>query len=124
MSPHHHTVTFAESQQHVINATNPSSALDDGVEDGLHIGGRAAYDAEHLGCCRLMLQCLTQLCIPFLQLLKQPDILDGNDGLVREGFEKGDLLVCEGTDLRAANHNRPNRNTLTEQQGDEYSVSA
>src|SRR5262249_40175822 len=86
MSPRNPNVPLVKSQYHIIDPTNPGRALDDGVEDGLHIGGRAAYDAEHLGCCRLMLQCLTQFCIPFLQLLKQPDILDGNDGLVGEGL--------------------------------------
>ena len=52
------TVALAKSQHHVINPTNPRGALDDGVEDRLHIRGRAADDAEHLGRRGLMLQCL------------------------------------------------------------------
>ena len=56
MSPRNHNVSFAESQHHVINPTNPRRALDDGVEHRLHIGRRTADDAEHLGRCRLMLQ--------------------------------------------------------------------
>ena len=39
MSPEYHSVSLAESQQHVINPTNPSGALDDRVEDRLHIRG-------------------------------------------------------------------------------------
>ena len=60
MSPRNHSVSLAESQHHVIDPTNPRGALDDGVEDRLHVGGRAADDAEHLGRCRLMLQGLAQ----------------------------------------------------------------
>ncbi len=55
-----HSVALAESQNNVINPANPRGALDDGVEDRLHIRGRAAYDAEHLGGCSLMLQCFAQ----------------------------------------------------------------
>ena len=48
MSPHNQTVTLDQSQHHVINPTNPGGALDDRVEDGLHVRGRPADDAEHL----------------------------------------------------------------------------
>ena len=61
MSPRNRNVPLAESQHHVINPTNPRGALDDGVEDRLHIRGRAADDAEHLGRRGLMLQGLAQL---------------------------------------------------------------
>ena len=60
MSPRNHSAPLAESQHHVINPTNPGGALDDGVEDRLHVRGRAADDAEHLGRCGLMLQGLAQ----------------------------------------------------------------
>ena len=56
MSPRQPSVSLVESQYHVIDPTNPCGALDDGVEDRLHVRRRAADDAEHLGRCRLMLQ--------------------------------------------------------------------
>jgi len=34
MSARNHSVPLAESQHHVINPTNPGSALDDGIEEG------------------------------------------------------------------------------------------
>ena len=37
MSPRNHIVSVAESQHHVIDPTNPRGALDDGVEDRLHV---------------------------------------------------------------------------------------
>ncbi|TKS58070.1 MAG: hypothetical protein EWM72_03243 [Nitrospira sp.] len=60
MSPRNKTVPLAESQHHVIDPTNPGGALDDGIEHRLHVGRRAADDAEHLGSCRLMLQGFAQ----------------------------------------------------------------
>ena len=96
MSPHNHSVSLAESQHHVINPTNSGRALDDGVEDRLHVGRRAADDAEHLGRCRLMLQGFAQFCVALLEFFEQPDVLDGDDGLVGEGFEQRDLLVRKG----------------------------
>ena len=95
---------LVESQHHVIDPTNPGGALDDGVEDRLHVRGRAADDAEHLGRCRLMLQRLAQFRVALLQFLEQPHVLDGDHRLVGEGFEQCDLLVCERPDFRAANH--------------------
>ena len=63
MSAWKRNVTFAESQQHIIDPANPGRTLDDGVEDRLHVRGRAADDAEHLGRCRLMLQRLPLFCV-------------------------------------------------------------
>ena len=115
MSPWQPSVPLVESQHHVINPTNPGGALDDGVEDRLHVRGRAADDAEHLGRCRLMLQRLAQFCVALLDLLEQPHVLDRDDRLIGEGFEKLDLLFGKRPDLRATNHDRPDRNALAQQ---------
>src|SRR4030095_5660273 len=88
MGPGNHTVCFSESQIHVIDPTTPGRALADSIEHRLHVGRRAADDAEHLGGCRLMLQRLTQFCIALLDLLEEAHILDGDYGLVGEGFEE------------------------------------
>ena len=115
MSPRNQNVPLAESQHHIINPTNPRGALDDGVEDRLHVRGRAADDAEHLGRCRLMLQGLAQFCVALLEFLEQPHVLDGDHGLVGEGFKQLDLLFGKGSNFGAANHDRPNGNTFTQQ---------
>ena len=93
-----------KTQQYVINPTNSGRALDDGVEDRLHVRRRAADDAEHLGRCRLMLQRLAQFCVALAEFLEQPHVLDRDDGLVGEGFEQCDLLLCERTDLRVGEY--------------------
>src|SRR5262249_57277032 len=113
MSPCNQTVPIAESQYHIINPANPSGAFDDSGEHRLHICRRAADDAEHLGRCRLMFQGLAQFCVALLDLLEQADVLDGDDGLVGECFEKGYLLVCKRTNFCSANHNRPKRHALS-----------
>src|SRR4030095_13134666 len=87
MSPHDRIVPFAESQRHIINPANPRSALDDGVEDRLHIRGRTADDSEHLGRCRLMLQGLPQFCVTLAEFPEQPHVLDGDHSLIGKGFE-------------------------------------
>ena len=69
MSPRNHNVPFVESQHYVINPANPRGALDDGVEHRLHVRGRAADDAKHLGRRRLMLQRLPQFRIALLNSL-------------------------------------------------------
>src|SRR5712692_6825488 len=50
-----------------------------------------------------------------LQLSKEPDVLDGDDGLVGKGIEEPDLFVRKGTDLHAANGNGAQWNSLTQQ---------
>src|SRR5262249_26747699 len=85
-SPRDQTVLLAESQHHVIYSTNSSRALHDGIEDRLHVRGRTADNAEHLGRCRLMFQRLSQFCIALLDFLEQPNVLDSDHRLIREGF--------------------------------------
>src|SRR5262245_16297533 len=82
-----HNVLLPESQHHVINSTNPCRALDDSIEDRLHICGRPADNAEHLRRGRLMLQSLAQLCIALLDLFKEPYVFNSDHRLVGEGFK-------------------------------------
>ena len=87
MSPHNHGVPLVESQRYIINPADPGGALDDGVEDRLHVRGRAADDTEHLGRCRLILQRLAQFRVALLEFPEEADVLDGDHRLVGEGFE-------------------------------------
>ena len=93
--PGNHTLPLPESQHYIINPTNPGGALDDGIENRLHIRRRAADDAENLGRRRLMLQGLAQFRVALLDLFKQPYVLDSDDGLVGEGLYQLDLPVSE-----------------------------
>ena len=77
-----------------------------GFEDGLEVECRAADDLQHLGGRGLLLQRLGHLAIAGLQLLEQPHVLDGDDGLVGEGLEQLDLPVGERTDLAPRDDDR------------------
>src|SRR5215813_5596870 len=105
MGTRNHHLVLTESQQHIINPTNPRGALHDRVEHWLHVCRRAANDTENFGRCGLMFQCLAQLGIALLKLLEQPYVFDGDYGLVGESFEKRDLLVSEGSYFGPVNDN-------------------
>ena len=124
MSPRNHSVPLAESQHHVINPANPRRALDDGVEDRLHVRGRAADDAEHFGRRRLMLQRFAQFRVALLDLLKQPHVLDGDYCLVCKGFEKTDLFVGKRSNFRASNKDPADGNALAQQRRCKNGTSA
>ena len=96
------TISFPSRSRrhHIIDPTNPRGALDDGVEDRLHVRRRAADDAEHLGRCRLMLQGLAQFCVALLEFFEQPHVLDGDHRLIGEGFEQRDLFIGERSEPR------------------------
>src|SRR6185312_7358235 len=64
------------------------------LEDRFHITGRRADDFENVSRGSLLLQRLAQL-------VQQPRVLDGDDGLRGEGLHQLDLLVGEGTHLLA-----------------------
>src|SRR5262245_12019258 len=86
MSSQNRSGPLVESQHHVVYPTNPRRALNDSVEHRLHVGGRAADDAKHLGGCRLVFKGFAQFSVAFLQLFEQAHVLDGDDGLIGEGF--------------------------------------
>src|SRR5262245_34014643 len=115
MGPRNQSVPLVESQQHVINATNPGGARDDGVEDRLHVRRGAADDAEHLGRCRLMLQGLTQFRVALLDLLEQSHVLDSDHRLIGEGFDEIDLPIRERFDHVTPNREASYRRSFSQQ---------
>ena len=124
MSPRNHTVPLVESQCYVIDSTNPRGALDNGIEDRLHVCWRAADDAEHLRRRRLMLQRLAQFCVALAEFAKEAHVLNRDHGLVGESFEESDLLVGEWTDFRSADMNRSDRESFAKQWRDQNSADA
>jgi hypothetical protein len=59
----------------------------DGVEHGLHVGGRAADHAQDVARCSLLLQRFRQVAIAGFKLLEQ-DVFDRDDRLVSEGLQR------------------------------------
>ena len=83
-----------------IHRTAPRCRLGQRIEHRLQIEGRAADDLEHVGGGGLLLQ-------RFAQLVEQPRVLDGDDGLVGEVLDQLDLLVGEWPDLLAVDADDP-----------------
>ena len=65
-----------------------------------------------------------QLARPRLQLLEEPDVLDGDHGLVGEGLEELDLLVRERLHLRPADHDGPDRRPFAQEGRGQHGANA
>ena len=74
--------------------TDPHCAVQHGVEHRRQLAGRTADDLEHVGGRRLLLK-------QFAQLVEQPRVLDGDDGLGSEILHQFDLLFGEGPNFLA-----------------------
>src|SRR5262249_55671068 len=72
----------------------------------------------------LVFQRLAQFCVTLLDLLKQPNVLDRDNRLRCEGFKELDLLLGERADLHPTDHDRSNRDLLTQQRRGEYRPNA
>src|SRR5262249_48517551 len=120
MSPRNPNVPLVQSQYHIIYPTNPRGALDDCIEHRLHVRRRAADDAEHLGCCCLMLQGFPQFRVAFLYLFEQSYILDGDYRLICKCLEERYLLLGERIDYRTSNKNGPNWNLFAQEWHSKY----
>src|SRR5262249_17731044 len=98
-----------------IRLAQPRGRLDQRVEHRLQIEGRAADDLEHVGGGSLLLQ-------RFAQLIKQPRVLDGDDGLGSEIGYQLDLLLAEWLHLPAIDADRTDQLVFFEHRdGDESS---
>ena len=80
-------LTFQAEDRRVRRPAHPGGVLDDGLQNRLQVCRRARDDAQDLAGRRLLLQGLRELGVPRLQLLEQAHVLDGDDGLVGEGFD-------------------------------------
>src|SRR5262245_40610393 len=118
MSTRNHHGPLVESQHHVIDSTGLCRALDDGVQNRLHVRGRAADNAQHFGCRRLMLQRLAQFRVTLLQFLEQTHVLDGDHGLISERLEQRYLFIGECANLGAANSNNTDRYAFSQKWSD------
>ena len=73
----------------------PDRVLGQRLEDRLEIEGGPPDHLEELAGRRLLLEGGLQLAIAGLQLGEQANVLDGDDGLIGEGLEEGDLTLGE-----------------------------
>src|SRR5262249_22617667 len=102
-------VVFSIKKEHVGIETLAElhHATRDGVEHGLRVRGRAGDYLEDLARRR-------QVPVPRLQFSEQPRVLDGNDRLVGEGLEQGDLLLGELSRLGPVDGDHSDRRSVAE----------
>ena len=108
----------------IVRFTKPSGAFRDRIQHWLYFRRRTGDDTQNFTRRRLLFQRLGEISIPFLQLLKQPHVLDGDDCLIGEGLEKTDLLVRERLDYHATNDDHADRLALAHQRRSEHGSDA
>ena len=81
---------------------------DNRVEHRVDVERRAHRSAD-VAQGRQLLDGTAQLARPRLQLLEEPNILDGDDGLVGKGLEERDLPLAEGARHGATDGERSDR---------------
>ncbi len=88
-------IAIALEQPGVVGFAKPRCGFDEGIEHDLQIEGRAADHLQHVSGRGLLLQRLPQVVGARLDLIEQPDVLDGNDRLVGKRGDQLDLLLAE-----------------------------
>src|SRR5215471_12740018 len=96
----------------VIRIAEACRGLDQRIEHPLQIERRPADDLQNISGGRLLFQGFCQLPFACLLSLEQSRVLDGDDGLVGEGFDQSDLMVSECTGITAHDTERSDRLTL------------
>ena len=91
-----------------------------GIENRLQVKRRATDDFQNFAGRGLLIQSLGEIAVAFLQFFEEPYVLDGNDGLVCEGFQQSDLLIREWANFGAADQNSADRTPFSLQRGDQY----
>src|SRR5580704_3550017 len=90
-------------------ATQRVRLVQNRLEYGAEITGRRVDHAQHLGGRGLLLQRLAKVAVARFQFAEQPDVFDGDGGLVGEGLKKLNLRGAEGLYLAPAAANDTDR---------------
>src|SRR5262249_49027508 len=106
-------LTVVEEYPDVPRAAQSECAGRDNVEHWLGVGLGATDRTQHFTRGRLPGERPGQLCVAHLKLLEQPDVLDGDDGLVREGLEQLDFAFVIGLHMSSRDSDRPNHHVLS-----------
>ena len=78
-APPGYLIAIEQANRRVVGPAHPSRALGNRIKHRLDVRRRAGDDAQNFARRGLLLQRL-------LELLEQPNVLEGDDRLVREGF--------------------------------------
>jgi len=98
-----------------ITAAKPRGCFDQCVQHRLNVGGRAAYDLEHIAGRGLVFERFFEVACAGLQFAEQSRILDRNDRLVGKGAHQFDLPLGERLDSIPRQINRAEHGALAQQ---------
>ncbi len=102
----------------------PQPAAHDGIERRLRVGRRIADDFENFRGRGLLLQRLGEIVGALAQLVEQPRVLDGDDGLRGEVLHQLDLLVGEGLNLLAVDGDHADQFVILEHRHRKHGADA
>ena len=85
----------------IVGLAQARGGFHEGVEYWLQVEGRSADDLEHVARRGLVLERLLEIAGALPQFAQEPRILNGDDCLRREIFNKGYLFLGEWTHLPA-----------------------
>src|SRR5262249_39218662 len=102
---------------YIVRLAKARRRFDKRIEHCLQVERRATDDLEHVRGGGLLLQ-------RFPQLVEQPRVLDGDDGLGGEVLHQIDLFVAEWSDLLAIDDDRADKVVLLQHRCDEQRASA
>src|SRR5262249_33961224 len=105
-----HQLTIEADERAKNSVTQLRGLVDDRVKDGLDVRRRAGDRLEDRAR-------RDQVTIACLQLLEQPDILDGDDRLVGECLKERNLRIGEEPRLRMRYCDRADRFALAQHRG-------
>ena len=108
------SISFGEPQDTELGAADANRILQHGLEHGLQLAGRGRDDLQHLRGRGLLLQRLGEIVGAPAQLVEQPRVLDGDDGLVSEAADQFNLAVSEWPHLLAVDDEGPHELVLLE----------
>src|SRR5262249_30988634 len=90
-----------------LRLAQPGSRLDQRIQHGRQVEGRAADDLEHVGGGGLLLQ-------RFAELVEEACVLDGDDGLRGKVSDQIDLLFGKRPNFLPVNYNSANQPVVFE----------
>jgi hypothetical protein len=105
---------FLPRDRSLVGVAKPGGRFNERLQDWPQIEGRAADDLEHIGGRGLLLQRFGQVVGALAQLVEQPCVLDGDDGLAGEVVDQLNLFVCERPNLLAVDGDGPDQCVLFE----------
>src|SRR5262249_6910621 len=105
-------LSFAAENESHRGIAEMRSGLDERVQNRLELRHRSADDLEHIGGSGLLLQ-------RFAQLIQEPGVLDGDDGLLREVRDQFDLLIGEWPDFLTIDRNSADEFVILEHRHNE-----